>query len=74
MNSMNNGKIAGQGQYILDGHKLAWHKDRVDAWLRGERIAPITIDCALTRKCSYNCVYCYGKLQANDEKDRKSVV
>lgn len=55
-------------QLILDGHKLAWHKDRVDAWRRGERIAPITIDCALTRRCSYRCVYCYGLLQANDEK------
>ena len=53
---------------ILDGHKLAWHKERVDAWLRGERIAPITIDCALTRRCSYKCVYCYGMLQSNDEK------
>lgn len=56
-------------QLILDGHKLLWHKDRVDAWLRGERIAPITIDCSLTRRCSYRCVYCYGKLQANDEKN-----
>jgi MoaA/NifB/PqqE/SkfB family radical SAM enzyme len=55
-------------QLILDGTKLAWHKDRVDAWLRGERIAPITMDCALTRACSYRCVYCYGQLQANDEK------
>ncbi len=53
---------------ILDGHKLAWHKDRVNAWLSGERIAPITIDCALTRKCNYRCVYCYGQLQANDGK------
>lgn len=53
---------------ILDGHKLAWHKDRVDAWLNGERIAPITIDCALTRRCNYRCVYCYGQLQDNDEK------
>jgi MoaA/NifB/PqqE/SkfB family radical SAM enzyme len=53
---------------ILDGHKLAWHKERVDAWLRGERIAPITIDCSLTRRCTYKCVYCYGQLQANDEK------
>ncbi|MBI5048540.1 MAG: radical SAM protein [Deltaproteobacteria bacterium] len=53
---------------ILDGHKLAWHKDRVDAWLRGERIAPITIDCALTRACTYRCTYCYGMLQANDIK------
>lgn len=53
---------------ILDGHKLAWHKERVDAWLGGERIAPITIDCALTRRCTYRCVYCYSKLQQNDEK------
>lgn len=53
---------------ILDSHKLIWHKDRVEAWLRGERIAPITIDCALTRRCTYNCIYCYSKLQENDEK------
>lgn len=55
-------------ELILDGHKLNWHKDRVEAWLAGERIAPITIDCALTRRCSYKCIYCYGQLQANDEK------
>lgn len=55
-------------QLILDGHKLNWHRDRVQAWLRGERIAPITIDCALTRRCNFRCVYCYGQLQANDEK------
>ena len=53
---------------ILDGHKILWHKERVDAWLRGERIAPITIDCALTRRCTYRCVYCYGRLQSHDEK------
>ncbi|MFA5392131.1 MAG: radical SAM protein [Candidatus Paceibacterota bacterium] len=53
---------------ILDSHKLIWHKDRVEAWLQGERIAPITIDCALTRHCTYQCVYCYGQLQENDEK------
>lgn len=53
---------------ILDGHKLLWHKERLHAWLKGERIAPITIDCALTRRCTYRCVYCYGQLQANDEK------
>ncbi|MFH1037509.1 MAG: radical SAM protein [PVC group bacterium] len=53
---------------ILDGHKLAWHRERVEAWLAGERIAPITIDCALTRRCTYNCVYCYSKLQIHDEQ------
>ncbi len=57
-----------QKAIVLDGQKLAWHKDRVDAWLHGERIAPITIDCALTRRCTYKCIYCYGILQTNDEK------
>lgn len=55
-------------EIILDGHKLAWHRERVDAWLRGERVAPITIDCSLTRACTYRCVYCYGQLQTNDIK------
>jgi len=55
-------------ELILDGHKLSWHKDRVLAWLRGERIAPITVDCSLTRRCTYRCIYCYGQLQTNDEK------
>lgn len=55
-------------ELILDGHKINWHKERVEAWLRGERIAPITIDCSLTRRCTYHCIYCYGQLQANDEK------
>ena len=53
---------------ILDSHKLHYHREQVEAWLRGEPIAPITIDCSLTRKCNYRCVYCYGQLQANDEK------
>lgn len=53
---------------ILDSQKISWHSERVNAWLRGERVAPITIDCALTRRCNFNCVYCYGRLQSNDEK------
>jgi len=58
-----------QDRIILDGHKLAWHKDRVDAWiLRRERVAPITIDMALTRACNYKCVYCYSQLQHNKSK------
>lgn len=53
---------------ILDGTKVQWHRERVEAWLRGERIAPITIDMALTRACNYGCEFCYGKLQENPRK------
>ena len=53
-------------QMVLDGTKIAWHTDRIDAWERGERIAPITIDMALTRACNYACGFCYAMLQEND--------
>lgn len=51
---------------ILDGTKVAWHRDRIEAWKRGERIAPLTIDMALTRACNYGCHYCYAMMQENE--------
>ena len=53
---------------ILDGTKIGWHLDRVKAWERGERIAPITIDMALTRACNFACHFCYAMLQENDRQ------
>ena len=53
---------------ILDGTKIAWHKDRIASWQRGEKIAPITIDMALTRACNYSCSFCYAMFQENDRK------
>lgn len=50
---------------LNEGHKLPWHLDRVAAWRRGERIAPITIDMALTRGCDAGCTFCYAALQHN---------
>jgi MoaA/NifB/PqqE/SkfB family radical SAM enzyme len=55
-------------ELILDGTKIAWHQERIRAWERGERVAPITIDMALTRACNYACHYCYAMLQENDRK------
>lgn len=52
---------------ILDGTKIEWHADRVAAWERGERIAPITIDMALTQACNYRCTFCYATMQRQDE-------
>lgn len=62
-------------ELILDGTKIGWHLDRVRAWERGERVAPITIDMALTRACNFACHYCYAMLQENDRKviDRKVI-
>jgi MoaA/NifB/PqqE/SkfB family radical SAM enzyme len=51
----------------LDGTKIGWYRDRVEAWRRGERIAPITMDVAWTRKCAAACNFCYAQLQANED-------
>ena len=49
----------------LDTNKLSLHTERVQAFLDGKRVAPITIDMALTQKCSYACTFCYAGLQQN---------
>lgn len=55
---------------VLDGSKVLHHQDRIKQWNYGEgKVAPITIDCALTTKCSYRCVYCYGKMQCINQSD-----
>lgn len=55
---------------VLDGSKVLFHRDRIEQWSYGQgRVAPITIDCALTTKCSYRCVYCYGKMQCINQSD-----
>ena len=51
---------------------MPWHHDRVAAWLNGERISPITMDCALTTHCNYRCVYCYGQLQRLNQGEHLS--
>lgn len=62
-------------QYLMDGHKLLWHLDRVNQWVRGERIAPLHIDLGVTTACNIACSYCYGILQGRsgvgtDDKGR----
>jgi MoaA/NifB/PqqE/SkfB family radical SAM enzyme len=50
----------------LDGSKVKWWRDRVEAWDRGEKIAPVTMDVAWTRKCNAACSFCYAQMQASE--------
>ncbi|BBL70622.1 radical SAM/SPASM domain-containing protein [Methylogaea oryzae] len=52
-----------EGGLILDSHKLSHHYDRVAAWEAGERIAPVSVDMALTRACGAMCSFCYAMMQ-----------
>lgn len=58
----------GEGALILDSHKLEYHFERVEAWDSGEKIAPISIDMALTRTCGAMCSFCYAMVQEPQER------
>ena len=51
----------------LDGTKIGFYRERVEAWARGERVAPITVDGAWTRRCASACGFCYAQLQASED-------
>lgn len=53
-------------ELIVDGTKVGYWPDRIAAWERGEKIAPITIDCAMTRACQAACSFCYAQMQASE--------
>lgn len=57
------------GDLILDSHKLAYHFDRVEAWENGNRIAPVSVDMALTRACGAMCAFCYAMVQEPQERN-----
>jgi len=55
-------------KYILDSHKLNYHYDRIEKWEIGEKIAPVTVDMALTRACGAMCSFCYAMVQEPQER------
>ena len=55
---------------IIDGTKVGYWPERIAAWRRGEKIAPVTIDCAMTRACNYACDFCYATLQASEAEGK----
>ena len=57
-----------EGDLILDSHKLSFHTERVKDWENGERIAPVSVDMALTRACGAMCSFCYAMVQEPQER------
>lgn len=62
-----------EGALILDSHKLSYHMDRVEAWEAGERIAPVSVDMALTRACGAMCSFCYAMMQESQARSSITV-
>ena len=57
-----------EGDLILDSHKVSYHYDRVEAWENEEKIAPVSVDMALTRSCGAMCSFCYAMMQEPQER------
>ena len=73
-NKINNLKIndssvqTKDGKLILDSHKLSNHYERIEAWENGEKIAPVSVDMALSRACGAMCSFCYAMIQEPQER------
>ncbi len=60
-----------EDKYMMDGHKLIWHLDRVCEWIKKDRIAPLHIDLGITTGCNIACTYCYGVLQGRKSSTKR---
>lgn len=45
-------------KYLIDGHKLYWHLDRVAEWQKGNTIAPIYVEVSPVSLCNHRCIFC----------------
>ena len=68
MTEENNSIKTKDGDLILDSHKVSYHYDRIEAWENGEKIAPVSVDMALTRACGAMCSFCYAMVQEPQER------
>jgi MoaA/NifB/PqqE/SkfB family radical SAM enzyme len=58
--------------YAMDSQKHLWHQDRLQDFLDGKRIMPITLDIGIHKACNIKCVYCYGVKQVKSAEYIKS--
>ena len=57
-----------EGNLILDNHKLSYHYQRFQDWVNGSKVAPVSVDMALTRSCGAMCKFCYAMVQEPQER------
>ncbi len=66
--ALKNAVDTSEGKLVLDSHKLSFHYDRIESWESGEKIAPVSVDMALTRACGAMCSFCYAMVQEPQER------
>ena len=73
MSILKNAVETNNGKLILDSHKLSFHYEKVQAWENGEKIAPVSVDMALTRACGAMCSFCYAIMQEPQERPQITI-
>lgn len=56
-------------RYLIDGHKLYWHMDRVLQWQKERIVPPVYVEISPVGFCNNQCVFC-GVDFAMDNKSR----
>ena len=44
--------------YLIDGHKLFWHLDRVADWQQGKTVSPVYVEISPVSLCNHKCIFC----------------
>lgn len=55
--------------YLMTEHKLLWHLDRLNDWMKGKPIVPLHIELGISSGCTSNCIFCYGKFYGQEKKN-----
>ena len=45
-------------KFRIDSHKLIYHVERVNDWLKGKDIYPIYVEIGPSGSCNHRCIYC----------------
>ncbi len=50
--------MAEMDKFRIDSHKLIYHIERIQGWLKGKNIYPIYIEIGLYGACNHRCIFC----------------
>jgi len=50
-------------KYLLDGCKMLFYPDKLEDFMNGKRISPVSIDMGIHKGCQIFCKFCYGIFQ-----------
>jgi len=50
-------------RFLMDACKMAWYADRIQDFMDGKRVMPITLDMGIHKGCNMRCIFCYGTYQ-----------